>query len=312
MAGTALEWGMTYRLQFTADPAELLAAAADLLAADPVVTTVVSTVTERAVREDVEGKPRPDHPRWWVSVHDADDRVVGVAMRTAPFAPYPVFVLPMPDDAARAVAEALVARDEDVTGVNGALPAVEVIAETLAEHAGGGSTEVHTHMRLHVLDDLVEPAPPSGRMRVATPDDAALCLAWFQVFDDEASAQAGRPHGGHGGEHVELEQIKGKIERREIWLWEDDAGEIAHLTAHNPPSFGVARIGPVYTPGTQRGRGYASAAVAAVSRMLREAGAEVCLFTDQANATSNKIYAAIGFVPVVDMANLLVTRPGSA
>ena len=68
-----------------------------------------------------------------------------------------------------------------------------------------------------------------------------------------------------------------------------------HLTAHNPPSFGVARVGPVYTPGAHRGHGYASATVAAVSRMLREAGAEVCLFTDQANPTSNKIYAAIGY-----------------
>jgi predicted GNAT family acetyltransferase len=39
------------------------------------------------------------------------------------------------------------------------------------------------------------------------------------------------------------------------------------------------------------------------------AGARVCLFTDQANPTSNKIYQAIGFRPVVDMANLLVSAP---
>ena len=48
--------------------------------------------------------------------------------------------------------------------------------------------------------------------------------------------------------------------------------------------------------------------MAEVSRRLVEAGARVCLFTDQANPTSNKIYQAIGFRPVVDMANLLVTR----
>jgi predicted GNAT family acetyltransferase len=36
-------------------------------------------------------------------------------------------------------------------------------------------------------------------------------------------------------------------------------------------------------------------------------GARVCLFTDQANPTSNRIYSALGFRPVVDMANLLVT-----
>ena len=300
---------MSYRLAFTEDPAELLAVAADLLAADPVVTTVVSTVTERAARDDAEGEPRPDHPRWWVSVHDGD-RVVGIAMRTAPFVPYPMYVLPMPDDAAVALAEALVERGEDLTGVNGALPAARIITETLSARVGGAA-EVHTHMRLHVLGDLVEPAPPPGRLRPATPDDGALCLAWFQVFDDEASAQAGRPHSS-GGEHVDAALVDGKIARQEVWLWEDAAGEVAHLTAHNAPSFGVARIGPVFTPNGHRGHGYASAAVAGVSRLLLDQGARVCLFTDQANPTSNKIYAAIGYTPVVDMANLVVTTPVQA
>ena len=296
---------MTYRLEFTEDPAEFLEVAGEHLAEDPVVTTVLSTITERAVREDADGKPRPDHPRWWVSVRDADGRLVGVAMRTAPFLPHPMYVLPMPDDAARALGEAVAARGETVTGVNGALPAVRVIAETLADRAAGSAT-LATEMRLHLLGELVEPPSPPGRLRTATEDDADLCLAWFQVFDDEAAAQAGRPH-CHGGDHIDLDLIGRKIEGRQIWLWEDAAGEVVHLTAHNPPAFGVARIGPVYTPGAQRGHGYASAAVAGVSAVLRESGAEVCLFTDQANATSNKIYAAIGYRPVVDMADYVVS-----
>ena len=51
---------------------------------------------------------------------------------------------------------------------------------------------------------------------------------------------------------------------------------------------------------------YASAAVAQVSRLLRDSGERACLFTDQANPTSNKIYEAIGYRRVVDMANLRV------
>ena len=74
----------------------------------------------------------------------------------------------------------------------------------------------------------------------------------------------------------------------------------------------MARVGPVYTPGAQRGHGYASVLTAHVSRLLRDSGARVCLFTDQANPTSNKIYAAIGYVPVVDMANLVITTPARA
>ena len=50
----------------------------------------------------------------------------------------------------------------------------------------------------------------------------------------------------------------------------------------------------------------AGAAVAAVSRTLLDAGARVCLFTDQANPTSNALYQRLGFEPVVDMANLAV------
>ena len=67
-------------------------------------------------------------------------------------------------------------------------------------------------------------------------------------------------------------------------------------------------MGPVYTPAAHRGHGYASVLTAHVSRLLRDSGTRVCLFTDQANPTSNKIYAAIGYEPVVDMANLVIGK----
>jgi predicted GNAT family acetyltransferase len=64
----------------------------------------------------------------------------------------------------------------------------------------------------------------------------------------------------------------------------------------------------VYTPAAQRGRGWASNAVAGVSRQIQAEGARVCLYTDQANPTPNKIYAALGYEPVVDMADLVIVR----
>lgn len=74
----------------------------------------------------------------------------------------------------------------------------------------------------------------------------------------------------------------------------------------NPPGFGVSRVGPVYTPPEHRGRGYAGAAVAEVSRRVLEAGLRVCLFTDQANPTSNRIYQRLGYRPVAHMVSLEV------
>jgi hypothetical protein len=47
-------------------------------------------------------------------------------------------------------------------------------------------------------------------------------------------------------------------------------------------------------------------AVAAVSRRLLDAGARVCLYTDQANPTSNGIYKTSWYRPVVDQVNLRI------
>ena len=300
-----------YRLHFTEDPSDFLDRAAQHLAKDPVLSTVVSTVTHRALGHVQAGMPAPEHPRWWVTASDASGQVVGAAMRTAPFSPHPLFVLPMPEDAARALAAALVERGEDVRGVNGALPAAQVLADELSCRIGGTAT-LGEQTRLWVLGDLVESEPPAGRLRAATDDDLELCLSWFEGFDAAAAEQAGREPRTETAERFQREDVASRIGDRRVWLWEDTSGEVVHLTAFNPPSFGVARIGPVFTPREHRGRGYAGAAVAAVSRLLLNQGARVCLFTDQANPTSNKVYARVGFVPVVDMVNLVVTTPGPA
>ena len=53
-----------FTVDFTRDPATFLAAAEPHLALDPVLTTVVSSVTHRAIEDDGRGKPTPEHPRW--------------------------------------------------------------------------------------------------------------------------------------------------------------------------------------------------------------------------------------------------------
>jgi predicted GNAT family acetyltransferase len=69
----------------------------------------------------------------------------------------------------------------------------------------------------------------------------------------------------------------------------------------------VSRVGPVFTPKEERGRGWASNAVAEVSRLLRDRGLRVTLFTDQANPTSNKIYVALGYEAVADTVELRIS-----
>jgi hypothetical protein len=293
----------TVRLRFLTDPAEFLTVVGSHLAAEPVVSTVVASIADRFVSQRAAGvTPPPD--TWWLVVEDGGD-IVGAGMRTARFAPYPPFLLPMPDDAALLLARTLHARGEEVRAVNGALPAARTFADETARLAGG-RVDVAQHTRLHELAELVPPAPVPGRLVVATEDDIALATAWFEAFMGDADEQAGRPRGSSAHEAPDRDDMLRRLRAGTLWFWVDPAGARVHLTGANPPSFGVARVGPVYTPPEQRGRGWASAGVAEVSRRLQEQGVRVCLYTDQANPTSNKIYAALGYRPVVDMANLVL------
>jgi GNAT superfamily N-acetyltransferase len=292
------------RLQFCADPAEFLAAAGDYLAADPVVSTVVTTVAHRLLAQQADGIAQPGRT-WWLVVRNAS-AVVGAGMRTASFAPYPPFLLPMPDQAAMALARALHGRGEEALGLNCALPAVELCAAELAR-LGGGRVQVSQHTRLHELGQLVRPAPVPGGLQAATEHDVELVMEWFGAFMGDADEQAGRPRGASAHDAPDRTELLRRLRAGWLWFWVTEAGERVHLTGVSPPSFGVARVGPVYTPPAQRGRGWASNAVAEISRQVRAEGVRVCLFTDQANPTSNKIYAALGYQPVVDMANLVIT-----
>jgi GNAT superfamily N-acetyltransferase len=301
-------------LEFFDTPQPFLDAAGDLLAADPVLGSVIASVTQRTARELADGHDSwaaVDAPfeRWWVVVRDSSGAVVSAAMRTAPFRPHPSFSMPMGDAAARALAAALHERGELLGGANGALPGATVLARSTAELAGG---EVVTDKgtRLWEATSVEVPRAPEGRLRRATEDDAELVLAWFEAFHAEADEQAGREPDPRSGEHNTLDSVLVRIREGVEWLWELPDGTVAHLSGSGLPAYGVGRIGPVYTPREFRGRGIASYVVGELTRRGLEAGHRMCLFTDLANPTSNKIYAALGYRPTVDMAEHLVRVPG--
>ncbi|PKH44471.1 Predicted acetyltransferase, GNAT family [Nocardioides alpinus] len=297
-------------LEFFDTPQPFLEAAGELLRADPVLGSVIASVSERTAREIADGHDswaEVDAPfaRWWLAVRDDSGAVVSAAMRTAPFKPYPTFGMPMSDEAARTLAAALHDRGELLGGANGALPGAGVLAAATAELVGG-ELVTDKATRLWEATSVVVPPAPEGRLRPATEDDAALVLSWFTAFHAEADEQAGREPDPTSGEHNTLDSVLVRIREGVEWLWELPDGTVAHLTGAGLPSYGVARIGPVYTPREHRGRGIASYAVGELTRRGLEAGSRMCLFTDQDNPTSHKIYAGLGYEPVVDMAEHLV------
>jgi predicted GNAT family acetyltransferase len=292
-------------LRFFDHPGDFLDAAGTYLAEQPVVGTVMAGVASRIRDQRAAGVPWPAGVPCWFATFVDRGEVVATAMRTAPFGEFPAYLMPMSDDAAVLLARTLLDRDEPVLGANGALPSVRVFCEEMAA-ATGKRVVVGQHTRLFELGQLKEPAQAPGRLRPATLEDLDLVTRWFDAFMSDADEQAGRPPGVSPHDTPGPEEMRLRIETGRIYLWEDADGRPVHLTAATLPAYGVSRVGPVFTPREQRGRGYASQAVYQVSQRLREAGERACLFTDQANPTSNKIYEALGYERLVDMANLRV------
>lgn len=206
------------------------------------------------------------------------------AMRTAP---WPMLVSELDDGDAEALIERWLPEDPALPGVSGVPAAARALAAAWQERTGG---RVRCRMRdaMYVLQEVIDPARwPAGSLRQAGERDRELLVAWERAFVRDAGVIPG------AAAEAEL-TIERRLSQAAQYLWEDRRP--VSTLALSPAVAGTVRIGPVYTPPSQRGRGYASAAVATACREALGRGAHRCmLFADLANPTSNKIYAAVGF-----------------
>jgi predicted GNAT family acetyltransferase len=265
-------------VRVTNDPAEFAATVFPFLEKDPVLNTIIiSNVAERAA-----GAYRSEPgASVFVSVHDADEQVIGVAMRTPD---RPVYLGALREDLARGIADAYAERVPELGGVAGVPAAAEAFADRWSELFGTTST-ASRGTRLHKLDTLVR-LPADGAPRRATEADVQLAVEWVVV------------------EFSELGDVSGEWARAQVrdgclWFWERDGVPVS-MVGHHLPVFGVTRVAPVYTPAEFRRNGYGGALTAHVSGEILARGEQACLYTDLANPTSNKIYAAAGYLPVAD------------
>jgi len=218
------------------------------------------------------------------------DRVVGAAIRTPPWR----LVLSVMDHpgAAHRLVDDLAA--EALPGCVGPAMAAEHFAEGWTRVTGTPS-HVSTHERAFELRRVVPPRSAPGEMIRSDPSHRQLLAAWARAFSEEAR---------DGGPEQDWDAMADRWIRgvgRTAYLWAD-GGRVVSLTGVGGLTPHGIRVGPVYTPPADRGRGYASNLVAQVSQMQLRAGREyVFLFTDLANPTANKIYQAIGYEPVGDV-----------
>ena len=285
---------------FYTDVSAFLAAADGLLASDPLRFSVLASVAARHAKAE----PVIGRPCWFATISDGD-QVVGAAMRTHPDPPHAGFAPAMPSAAVDALAAALATRGERVPAWNGDLDACKALCEATAD---GAPVEVPVHLRLFECTEVIWPKrPDQGELVAATLADETLVNEWLRAFHNDAEVQGGRTSGP--GWTPDLPATRQGIVDQRYWFWVVDNDPV-HMTGAQPAAFGAQRLGPVYTPAEQRGHGYAAWVVATLAQRTLDAGIRPCLYTDQANPVSNKVYERIGFRRVQDEGQVIVVGTG--
>jgi predicted GNAT family acetyltransferase len=270
------------------------AAAGPFLRSQPAQHTVELTIIEtmRSKGARAFGEDTPVFG-WW---QQPGEPVTGAFLQAPP---YPLLITSAPGQAAAELADTLAAAGRQLAGVNSG----EQTAGRFAGHwqqRTGATSAIHQRTRLFRLGELIPPSPAApGSSRVATAADRDQVVTWFGEFMAEAGSLA------------EADPARAADDRMSyggITLWEDGGNPVS-MAGVTRQVAGAIRVGPVYTPPALRGRGYGTTATAAVTQAALDAGAaEVLLFTDQANPTSNGIYQRLGYRPVEDRVILAFHR----
>ena len=203
-------------------------------------------------------------------------------------------VLSEVDDARAVPALAEAFAGAGVSGIHAPDEHVDASAAAWAV-AAGGTYRPMLHERIYAIETVTPPTRVPGRLRRATSADREVLIEWMTAFDLEAFG----PEAGRRDMSILVDELIDSPHRTG-WVWDDDGPVSTGCTTGATPN-GI-RVGAVYTPPDRRGRGYASACVADISRRELDAGRRWCfLFTDLNNPTSNRIYQAIGYRPIRDV-----------
>jgi len=256
------------------DPHEAYAQAGNFLVAQPTLHNVLLTVLGQSRELAIDG-------RFWI-VRDGA-AVVGFAMQSPPG--MLVGLAHMPDDATRALAEAI---DPRIPGVLGVTAVTATFAGHFAERnhvaaspAGAG--------RIFELGTPQSAAPAPGSRRLATMEDWPTLLEWSIAFAGDTDTTRG-PTPEMAARIISLGQW---------WIW-DDHGPVS-MVRFSDTAAGIVRVQHVYTPPERRGNGYAAASVAHLGRDLTDRGLRCVLYTDLSNPTSNAIYLRLGYEPIAEV-----------
>lgn len=189
-------------------------------------------------------------------------------------------------------------------------PWAQVVAARAALGDAGARVRLSSHEDLFALTlaDIVVPAPlADGRIhcRRPAPHEIPLLVEWRVAYDLEISNGTDTP----ALRDVTAAEIARLHARGATWV-ATAAGEPVAYSGFNAQLPDIVQVGGVYTPPSQRGRGYARAVVAGSLVAARAAGVtQAVLFTGKDNHHAQSAYRALGFRVVGDYGVVLLSAP---
>ena len=210
------------------------------------------------------------------------ERCVGVALMRPG---QPLVLTDLPEAAVLALVEFLEANAISVSEFHAPEACAEHLA-SLLEQRFPATYERRRSLIIYAISTLAEllDPPDPGRAREAEARDEPVLARWVSAFGVETSFAIEAP----------ADFARARIASRRASVYEA-SGELVSMACIGGHARGLCRVGPVYTPPEQRGRGYASALVAWVTRGILERGEQACLFAETDNPVSNRMYLRLGY-----------------
>jgi predicted GNAT family acetyltransferase len=249
-----------------------------------VAARAIANNTFLGVLERIASSNNVDHLR--AAVWDGDELVLAALMT-------PPYVLNIADpgrgrDSVVALADALTAHGFSLPGCVSETPLADAFAAAWSARQPVRVELEHRHL-LYQCEAVTRPDGVGGWLTRAVPANAERHVNWETAFAEDVDAPA---------DQRERPLVEQRVRR---WL---DAGVLFDwmvgdkATAHGvvlPIGKDGARVLAIYTPPVNRGRGYAQAMTAALTRRALSEGRWCTLFTEADNPITNKIYPRIGY-----------------
>jgi uncharacterized protein len=265
------------KCEFFSDAGQFLTVAAAFLAEREAENTVALGAALRCRR-----KPRSDAVRVVVQNPDAV-RLVAV-MRP----PHPLVLSASAAEAIPYLIGALRAAGIQPPGVSAIEPMAERFA-TLWRDRTGPAAEPEKRTILYRANRIVAPERVPGELQKAAAHDVPWLAAWQRRFAVQAGLSAAE-------RAADMHAVTAaRVSRGEMYFWAVAGRRVASAAFTPTTPAGEA----------ERGKGHASACVAALSQRLFDRGWRYCLiFADRDNPTTTRIYPRLGYQEVAGFATI--------